>query len=411
MSKDNLQVYGYRWIVLLLFMFANITMQILWINFASITDEATAFYNVSEDLIVLLSLIFMIVYIPVTFLSSWLVEKLDFRWGAGIGALLGGIFGFLRIFAGRDYSLLLIFVILIAIGQPFLLNSITKLSANWFPDSERTTATGLCLISQFVGILLGELITGFLVPVDGDLTIMLIVYGIISLASGLLFVIFAKSRPPTPPSLSESREKVFLWEGIKKLFTNKYFLILIILFFVGLGAFNMIATYIQLIAIPRGYGSEANILGGIMLLGGIIGAVVMSMLSDKFKKRKLLLLISIFITLASLSILSFSQDLILLLIFSFLFGFGILSAGPVALEYAAEITQPVPEVSSNGFLMMVGQIGGITFLISLFGFTLPYSLGPLPNGDYFPALVLLAALTLIIFVLAFFLKESHKNKL
>jgi MFS family permease len=403
MSEEKIQVYGYRWKVLLLFMFANITMQILWINFASITDQATSFYSVTADLIVLLSMIFMIVYIPITFLSSWLVEKLDFRWGAGVGALLGGVFGFLRIFAGRDYSILLIFVIIIAIGQPFLLNSITKLSANWFPESERTTATGLCLISQFVGILLGELITPFLV-IGNDLTIMLIVYGIISLASGLLFVIFAKSRPPTPPSLIESKEKVFLWEGIKKLFTNKFFLILIILFFVGLGAFNLIATYIQLIAIPRGYGSEANILGGVMLLGGIIGAIVMSMLSDKFKKRKLLILISIFITLSSLSILSFTKDLILLEIFSFLFGFGILSAGPVALEYAAEITQPVPEVSSNGFLMMVGQIGGITFLMGLYGFTLP-------NGDYFPALILLAVLTLIIFVLAFFLKDSNKNKL
>ncbi|MFX1571885.1 MAG: MFS transporter [Promethearchaeota archaeon] len=401
MSEENIQIYSFRWVVLLLFMFTNITMQMLWISYAAVTLEASVFYGVEEFLILLLSMIFMIVYIPVTFVSSWLVEKIGFRWGAGIGALLGGIFGFLRFIAGKDYSLLLIFVIMIAIGQPFLLNSITKLSADWFPESERTTATGLCLIAQFIGILLGELITPFLVIGD-NLTPMLLVYGIISLISGLLFVIFAKSRPPTPPSLTKSTEKVFMWAGIKKLFANKYFLILIILFFVGLGAFNMIATYIQLIAAPRGYESEAGILGGILLLGGIVGAIVMSTLSDKFKKRKLLLIISIVIIIVSLSILSFTQDLLMLELFCFLVGFGILSAGPVALEYAAEITQPVPEVSSNGMLMMIGQIGGILFIFGFQDFTLP-------NGDYFPSLILLAVLSFIIFILAFFLKES-KNK-
>ena len=401
MSENKVQVYSYRWIVLLVFMFTNITMQILWITFAPVTIGAMAFYNVDEFSILSLSLIFMIVYIPVTFLSSWLVEKIDFRWGAGIGALLGGIFGFLRFFAGTDYALLLIFEILIAIGQPFLLNSITKLSANWFPDTERTTATGLCLISQFIGILLGFLITPFLV-FGNDLSIMLLVYGIVALISGLLFIIFAKARPPTPPSDIMPSETVFMWEGLKKLFINKYFLILVVLFFVGLGAFNMISTYIQLIISPRGYTEEdAGILGALMLLGGIIGAILMSAISDKFRKKKLLLLISIFITLASLCVLSFTTNLLLLDLFGFLFGFGILSAGPVALEYAAEITRPVPEVSSNGMLMMVGQIGGILFIITMIS----------PTGDYFPALLLLAILTFIIFVLAFFLKEAKMNNL
>lgn len=401
MSENKVQVYSYRWIVLLVFMFTNITMQILWITFAPVTIGAMAFYNVDAFSIVSLSLIFMIVYIPVTFLSSWLVEKLDFRWGAGIGALLGGIFGFSRFFAGTNYTLLLIFEILIAIGQPFLLNSITKLSANWFPDTERTTATGLCLISQFIGILLGFLITPFLV-FGNDLSIMLLIYGIAALISGLLFIFFAKARPPTPPSATIPSETVFMWEGLKKLFINKYFLILVVLFFVGLGAFNMISTYIQLIISPRGYTEEdAGILGALMLLGGIIGAILMSAISDKYRKKKPLLLISIFITLASLCVLSFTTNLFLLDLFGFLFGFGILSAGPVALEYAAEITRPVPEVSSNGMLMMVGQIGGILFIITMES----------PSGNYFPALLLLAILTFIIFVLAFFLKEAKKNNL
>jgi len=398
MSEKEIQVYGYRWLVLVLFMFTNITMQILWISYGAVTIESTTFYGVDQLSILLLSLIFMVVYIPVNFLASWMIDKYNLRIGAGVGAILGGIFGFLRFIAGPNYTLALIFQIGIAVGQPFILNSITKLSANWFPESERTTATGLSLISQFIGIGLGLVITPFLV-IGNDLNLMLLTYGVLALVSGVLFVAFVKSEPPIPPSKRASEEKVFMFEEIKKIFTNKYFLILVVLFFIGLGTFNMITTYIELILDPRGYGKEdAGFIGFIMLIGGIIGCVVMSALSDKYKKRKILIITSVIITTISLAILSFTANEILLYLFGFLLGFGILSAGPVALEYAVELTAPVPEATSNGALMMVGQIGGILFILGLEGFTTP-------TDDYFPALILLTILALILVISSLFLKD------
>lgn len=398
MNETKIQVYSYRWIELLLFMFVNITLQMLWISFAPVTSIAEVFYNVDELSILILAMSFMVVYIPITFLASWLIDKHGFKIGAGIGALLAAVFGFLRFFAFTNYSIVLIFQIGIAISQPFVLNSITKLSSNWFPESERTTATGLSIISQFLGIALGMLITPILVT-GNDLGLMLLLYGIITMISGILFLIFAKDKPSTPPSEVDTSEKVFMSEGLKQLFTNKQFLILVLVFFIGLGTFNMISSYIELIIIPRGYGvEEAGILGGIMLFGGIIGAIVMSALSDKFKKPKILILTSVLIAVISLFLLTFTSDIILLYMSSFLLGFGILSAGPVALEYAVEITRPVPESSSNGILMMIGQVGGILFILGLVDFTF--------NGDYFPALLLLACLTVGIFILGFFLKDT-----
>jgi len=403
MSEEKIQVYGSRWLVLVLFMFTNITLQILWITFASITVEATEFYGfpVGENTpILFLSLIFMIAYIPVTFLASWLIDKYDFRVGAGTGALLAGIFGFLRFFAGNDYMLLLIFQIGIAIGQPFVLNSITRLSANWFPESERTSATGLSLISQFIGILLGVLITPFLYQAT-NIPITLLIYGILALISGVLFVILVKNKPPTPPSKEELKEKVLMGKGLKALFKNKHFIILFITFFFGLGIFNFITSYIELILDPRGFdATDAGIIGGLLLIGGIVGCIVMSALSDKYKKRKLLVIISIIIATISLFIITppITTDPILLYLFNFLLGFGILSAGPVALEYAVDLTKPVPEATSNGMLMMVGQIGGIIFILFFEGFTL--------GGDYFPALLLEAIFLLATLVLVFFLKEK-----
>ncbi len=45
MADKGYRVYGYRWVVLAVFMFINITIQILWISFAPVIDPAAKFYG------------------------------------------------------------------------------------------------------------------------------------------------------------------------------------------------------------------------------------------------------------------------------------------------------------------------------------------------------------------------------
>ena len=58
------KLYPYRWVVLAVFMFVNLTIQILWISYAPITGPAAKFYGVSDLQIGLLSMSFMIAFIP-----------------------------------------------------------------------------------------------------------------------------------------------------------------------------------------------------------------------------------------------------------------------------------------------------------------------------------------------------------
>ena len=176
------------------------------------------------------------------------------------------------------------------------------------------------------------------------------------------------------------------------------------MYFLGLGIFNMITTYIQVILTPKNPAFDATfagIVGGIMLLGGIVGAIVFSALADKFQKKVIFIITAVIIATVSLYIFAFMNDATLIIIFALLFGFGLLGAAPVALEYAVDITKPVPEASSNGILMMVGQIGGILFILGLADFKTP-------AGDYLPALLLEAILLTIALVLTFFLKRVEK---
>ncbi|MBN1894134.1 hypothetical protein JW906_06550 [bacterium] len=57
-----------------------------------------------------------------------------------------------------------------------------------------------------------------------------------------------------------------------------------------------------------------------------------------------------------------------MLVSSFIMGFFLLSAGPIGFQYGAETTQPAPEGTSNGLLLMMGQISGILFIFCMDAF-------------------------------------------
>ena len=125
--------------------------QLLWITFAPITSNAVGYYGVSELSIGLLSLIFMIVYILVSFPASWVIDTYGVRVGVGIGAALTGIFGLVRGLVASDYKLVLVAQIIIAIGQPFILNAVTTVAARWFPDGGTGNCNGLGLVGNLFG--------------------------------------------------------------------------------------------------------------------------------------------------------------------------------------------------------------------------------------------------------------------
>jgi MFS family permease len=129
MLKNQYRVYPYRWVVLAVFMFTNLAIQLLWISFAPITGLAAAFYGVSDLKIGLLSMSFMIAFVPLSIPASWAIDTIGFRKSVSIGALMMGLFAVLRGFAGNNYVFVLITTCGLAASQPLLLNSWTTVSA------------------------------------------------------------------------------------------------------------------------------------------------------------------------------------------------------------------------------------------------------------------------------------------
>jgi len=393
MEQTNFKVYGYRWVVLLAFMFVVILNQSMWITFAAITTDAMQFYGVSDLSIGLLSLIFMGVYIFVSFPASWIIDTYGIRAGVGIGAALTGIFGLVRGLAASNYNWVLVAQIGIAVGQPFILNAITTVAARWFPVSERATASGISSLAIYLGILLGLALTPYLAlqfAIPGMLTI----YGIASVISMLVFFVFTRERPPTPPCPPEQEARSLALEGLNRMIRQRDFIFLMIIFFVGLGAFNAVTTWIEQILAPRGFSvMQAGDAGGMMIFGGILGAMIIPLLSDKSRKRAPFLLLAVIGAAIGLMGLTFVTSHPLLLLFSFIFGFFLLSAGPVGFQYGAEITYPAPEGTSNGLLLLMGQISGIAFILALDAFK-----SPVTGSMTAPLLALVGLLALCLIV-------------
>jgi sugar phosphate permease len=367
MKETSFKVYSYRWIVLLAFMGVVAVNQLAWLSFASITSKATEYYGVSDLSIGLLSMSFMIVYIVVSIPASWAIDTYGIRVGVGIGAALTGVFGLMRGFVAESYALVLVAQIGIAIGQPFINNAVTKVAARWFPLQERATASGLGSLAMYVGMAVGLVLTPFLAD-QFDIPGMLIAYGIVAVVGAVVFFVVVKERPPTPPCPPDKEERSLVFDGLKQTLRKREFALLMIVFFVGLGMFNAVTTWIEDVVGPRGFSSnQAGLTGGLMIVGGIVGALVVPTLSDRYRRRVPFIIAAIAGATLGLVGLTYATTYWLLLASAFVMGFGLLSAGPVGFQYGAEVAYPAPEGTSTGLLLLMGQISGIAFIFAMDG--------------------------------------------
>jgi MFS family permease len=355
MDDKKFQVYAYRWVVLAVFMFINLTIQMLWIGYAPITGPAASFYGVSDLQIGLLAMTFMIAFIPLSIPVSWAIDTFGFRFAVSIGAILMGVFGILRGLAGTNYSLVLWSTIGIAVAQPFLLNAWTKVPANWFSIEGRATAVGLVTLSSLLGIALGMVLTPILV-LQMPIPSVQLLYGGLAAFAALLFVVLARENPPTPPCPPGMETRALMLDGLRNALRSGPFWLLLFISFIGFSIFNGVTTWVEDIIRPRGFTpTDAGTVGALMLVGGILGAVIMPSFSDKQRKRVRYLMLGMLLAIPGLVGLTFATVYWLLLASAFGLGFFLVSTSPIAMQYAAELTYPTPEGTSNGLIQLFGQ--------------------------------------------------------
>ncbi|TGM59130.1 MFS transporter [Leptospira vanthielii] len=396
MSQNPIKLYSYRWVVLFAYIVITATICLQWLTYAPIARDAKEFYQVNPIQIDLLSLVFLGVFVIIAIPASYVIDTFGIKKGVGFGAALTGVCGLLKGIYAADYTIVLFCQIGLAVAQPFLLNAVTKISVLWFPIQERATAVALGTLAQFLGIILVMILTPILLQRGNSIPDVMMIYGVGSVVSAILFLLLIKEKPPTSPSThGEDHELPFL-EGLRFLWKGKDMRKILFLFLIGLGVFNAVSTCIDQICEIKGLNiDESGLVGGVMLIAGIIGGIIVPPISDKLQKRKLFLIIAMAGFLVGLSLFVLFQGFIFLLIGSIVIGFFLLGIGaPIGFQYCAEITSPAPESTSQGLLLLVGQVSGIIFILGLNFFGMV------------SFLYILLFLSIVNFIMVFSLKES-----
>jgi len=373
MTKDSqtaVRVYGYRWVVLAIYFLITVIIEVQWLTFAPIAREARAAYKASPLQIDLLSMIYMGVTMLLCIPASNFIGKHGIRVGIGLGAALTGFFGMFKGLCASSYAMMVVSQIGLGAAQPFIINAVTNVAVKWFPNNERATAVGLGTLAQFVGFIIANVTAPYLTRKIGetyDLQGMLMTYGVISVALAVAFLVLMREKPPTPPSAEGGADRLKTLEGFRHLIRQRDMVLVMILFFFGLGMFNAITTCIDQICEGKGLTTvqSGNIMG-VMFVAGIIGALIMPVLSDRWQNRKSFISVAVLLLLPGLIGMTFAHGYVLMLFSSAVLGFFLLgAAGPIGFQYAAEVSYPAPESLSQGIVLLIGQMSGILFVVGM----------------------------------------------
>jgi MFS family permease len=416
MSQKNYPVYAYRWVMLAVYMLLSIVIQIQWLAHAAVARPAEVFYQGQYNPdglfnIDFLAMLYMVVYIIVSIPASYIIDTHGIRVGLGIGAGIVIVCGLLKGFMAEHFYWVLIAQVGLSVAQPFILNAVTALTVRWFPLRERGMAAGLSALAQYLGIIVAMLVTPMMIGTNPDnanygsgFGHMLMIYGIITAAAGVLSLVLIRETPPTPPG-DELLVRMSFRKGLKHILGRRDMRIILLVFLIGLGIFNAVSSMTDAIAEHMGVKDSEGLIGGVMLIGGIIGAIIIPWLSDVYKKRKFFIVACLVGMVPGIVGLSLANHLAtdpgtiygITLAGSFILGFFVMSAGPVGFQYAAEVSYPAPESTSQGLLLLIGQVTGMIFVAGM-SIRQNHFIGAFMTG--------FVVLTLVTLVLGAMLRES-----
>ncbi|XP_015226532.1 PREDICTED: major facilitator superfamily domain-containing protein 7 [Cyprinodon variegatus] len=390
------KVYKRRWFVLLVLCLLNCSNGTIWLTFAPIADQSAQYLKVTLDDINWLSVVFMVVAIPLSFGTTWMLDTLGLRITLILGSwlnMLGALLRFLGTLPWVGYKFqfptVMLGQTLGALAQPLIIFAPTKLAALWFPDCQRATANMIASMANPLGILLANIISPVVVKTLAQVPKLLLAYAVPACITCFLATVgIRSSKPPMPPSASaESSGSEAFIHGLKLLLKNRAYLILLLCFGSGIAIFTCFSTLLEQILCVKGYTNDfAGLCGALFIVFGIVGAGIVGVYVDK--TRRFTEVTKMGLSLSTLSCIAFSvvclmpdQKVAVAAVCS-LFGFFGFAIYPVAMELSVECSYPVGEATSAGLIFVSGQIQSAVYIILLQALTKPLTEAPLSTcGD------------------------------
>ncbi|HEY4391209.1 MAG TPA: MFS transporter [Paenibacillus sp.] len=391
-----------RYTVLISFTILAGISQMLWLNFAPLITMLEATYHVTESDINWLLIVFPLIYVLLSIHAGIVIDRKGYRFGIGIGGWIMAIFACVRII---DYSFmwLLIGQIGIAIGQPYVINGISKLVVDWFGQKQQAMATGVGTVGMFAGMALALAGTPMLVDASG-LQITMVIFAVITIVSAVFFSLVAYPNPQNKLNeLMTSESGSISWRDYIPLLCNRQLLLISIIALLAIGFFNGLTSWLEPILKPNGINAEgAGLIGGMLIIGGIVGASIIPGISDKLGTMKPFLWISCLISVGLVYLICTLDQYMLLLILGAVLGFIFLPGYALLLSHTERLAGEQHAGEATGLIMLTGNLGGVLVILAM----------QLVKGDsatWINSVYLMMGLLVLCVILALNIKEGSST--
>ena len=381
-----------RWWVLAAFTLVAGISQMLWLNLAPVLSMIQARYQVDELTASVLILVFPLLYVLFSIPAGSLTDSRGYRFTVGLGAITMAVFAALRIW-DASFWILMAGQIGIAAAQPFVVNGTTKLVSDWFSPEHGVIATGLATMGMFLGMAAGMAATPPLVDATGFRMTMVVFAGIATAGAILFGLIVRPNEQARPaPKLHE--------DGFGPLLRDRRLWTLFGLALFGMGVFNGLTTWLEEILAPQGIDSEqTGLIGGAMIIGGIVGAVVFPLLADKTRRRKPFLILCGTGALVTLYPLCTLHGYSTLLVLGGLHGFFFMPAFALLLDMCSQVAGARSAGAASSLVMLAGNAGAVLVIVTM-------ALIKGNGNDWRPAVILMVALMALATLLGILAPET-----
>lgn len=344
-----------RWLVLAGYGLLAASTQLLWLTFAPITTQTARLMHVSSgatgDLAVIFPFVYIVLGLPT---GRWLDGS--FRRALTTGAALTAAGALIRLTVPDSFAVQLAGQIVIAAGQPLVLNAITKIAAQHFPPGERATAISLGSVSLFLGILAAVLMGGPLLDAGG-LRLLLVVQAVPAVVAAV-WVLLALRTPPAYPD-NPSTSVALGW-----LRRDRFMWVLAGLLFVGMGIYNAVATWLETILNHFHEGSAAGNLVALMTFAGILGDGLLPPAIASRNRRRAMLSAATGLSAVCFLAIAATHGVAWIGIWLFVEGFVLMTSLPVTLDWSELHAGPERQGGAVGFLMLAGNLGGVVLALT-----------------------------------------------
>lgn len=369
---SGVKVYPQRWFMLFLFSMTTMANGAFFIGLSPVSNIVAPYYNTSDVVIEWLSNMFTLIYIFVSLPAAFLMEKYGVRPVLVVASGLNVLSTSLRFsgFKRSHFFFVLGGQIAAAIAFGTILQIPAKLSATWFPENERATATSISVFMNIFGVAVGFLQTTLTVPASSDqnisdgLKLLFLSQLVFCLLIFCLTFCFYKERPLTLPSnANRSNVQMYFSHSLLVLVKDKNFNLLgqsYALYYALFLTITVLLNPLLTTKFPSGYESRIGWMGFTLNMIAILGCFVFGLLLDRYhcyqKVAVFLNASSGVVWLIFILVSRNTNNFSLLYLLITLLGIVNVPFFSTGLEQAAEMTYPVSEGISSAVLLTLANV-------------------------------------------------------